>query len=77
MDIKTINQKNKRESDIEIKNNTIDECMNLFADWFGYNYQNQGYYKLLKQLKEDNLKQMANVQNSSVDRKFSKEINPS
>lgn len=37
-----------------IKNNTIDECINLFADWFGYNYQNQGYYRLLKQLKDYN-----------------------
>ena len=36
----------------EIRNETIDECIKLFADWFGYNYQNQGYYRLLKQLKE-------------------------
>ena len=50
-----IEEANKRE--IEIRNNTIDECINLFADWFGYNYQNQGYYRLLNQLKEFNSNQ--------------------
>lgn len=38
---------------IEIRNQTIDECLNLFADWFGYNYENQGYYRLLRQMKND------------------------
>ena len=32
-------------------NKAIDECITLFADWYGYNYQNQGYYEMLKRLK--------------------------
>ena len=31
---------------------TIELCMNRFAEWFGYNYQNQSYYKQLEQLKK-------------------------
>ena len=30
----------------------IEVCMNRFAEWFGYNYQNQSYYKQLEQLKK-------------------------
>ena len=34
-------------------NQCIDECISAFADWYGYGYQNQGYYKLLKQMKPE------------------------
>lgn len=40
------------EEEKEIRNKTIEECINDFADWFGHNYQNQGYYRLLKQKME-------------------------
>lgn len=40
------------EEEKEIRNKAIEECINDFADWFGYNYQNQGYYRLLKQKME-------------------------
>lgn len=37
-----------------IRNKAIDDCLSAFADWYGYNYENQGYYKLLKQMKKNN-----------------------
>lgn len=40
------------EEEKEIRNKAIAECINDFADWFGHNYQNQGYYRLLKQKME-------------------------
>ena len=41
----------------EIRNQTIDDCINAFADWFGYDYEKQGYYRLLKQWRDEYGKQ--------------------
>ena len=41
------------EEDKETRNKIIDDCINAFADWYGYDYQNQGYYRLLKQMKSE------------------------
>lgn len=38
----------------EIRKQAIDECISAFADWFGYDYENQGYYRLLKQWRDEN-----------------------
>ena len=32
-------------------NKAIDDCINLFAEWYGYDYFNTGYHRILKQLK--------------------------
>lgn len=40
-----------KEHDKEVYNKAIDECKTKFADWYGYGYKNQGYYRLLQQLK--------------------------
>lgn len=41
------------EENKQIRNQAIDDCINAFANWFGYNYENQGYYRLLKQMKSE------------------------
>lgn len=32
-------------------NKAICDCIDMFADWYGYGYETQGYYRLLQQLK--------------------------
>lgn len=36
-----------------MRNQVIDECINAFADYFGYNDDNQEYYRLLNQMKTE------------------------
>lgn len=43
---------NDHEEDENIRIKTINECLGLYADCFGQNYQNQKYYKRLQELKE-------------------------
>lgn len=36
-----------------IRNQVIDECINALTDYFGYNDDNQEYYRLLNQMKTE------------------------